>query len=254
VPPALPRAERRAGPLPPATAARSPPNPAAPPRRRPLLQELGGFLGAREWAAARLVCRHWRRHVTAGVDLLELDLERSPHRWAMVTGSVRRLFPRLRAVTLLVGTRVGPGEFSDRMAELSFAIDLPELELRYVPASAPRLGAVLADVRGVAELPLLRVLKLSGGPTPSVECVEVRLRVCVCVRACALRVWGLGACVWGGVRVCACRVAVAIALARVPVARRARPAVRRRGRAWPGDPGAARGGGRRGKQGRRRPR
>lgn len=84
------------------------------------------------------------------------------------------MFPRLRSVTLLIGSRVDAASFTERMAELAFTIDLPELELRYVPISEPRLGAALSDVRGVTELLGLRVLKLSGGPTPSVECIEVR--------------------------------------------------------------------------------
>ncbi|KAI8465641.1 MAG: hypothetical protein J3K34DRAFT_83827 [Monoraphidium minutum] len=142
-----------------------------------LIQELGLCLGTREWAAARLACRHWRAHVTAGITLLELDLERSPHRWAMVGGAVRRLFPRLRSAALLVGTRVGAAEFADRMAELALMMDLPELELRYVPVASPRLGSVLADVSGVAELMCLRVLKLSGGPTPSVDCIQALSRL-----------------------------------------------------------------------------
>jgi hypothetical protein len=61
------------------------------------------------------------------VQLLELDLERSPHRWAMVGSSVRRLFPRLRSVTLLVGTRVGADAFAERMAELAFTIGAPRV-------------------------------------------------------------------------------------------------------------------------------
>lgn len=179
------RRPRRRQPPPPqvaAPAAGSRPRPSARPAPQtpthPLktTQELGLCLGTREWAAARLACRHWRRHVTAGVQLLELDLERSPHRWAMVTASVRRLFPRLRSVTLLVGTRVTPSDFSDRMAELALTIDLSELELRYVPLAAPRLGSALGDVRGVAELLGLKVLKLSGGPTPTPECIEVGWR------------------------------------------------------------------------------
>jgi len=80
-------------------------------------------MSAREWAAARLVCRHWRAHVTVGVQVLELDLERVPHRWCMVGVSVKRLFPRLRSVALLVGTRVDAAAFGERMAELSFLID-----------------------------------------------------------------------------------------------------------------------------------
>lgn len=60
-----------------------------------------------------------------------------------------------------------------------------------MPITSPRLGAALSDVRGVAELHQLKALKMSGCPTPSVECIEVRLcfvllaRLIVC-----LSVWG----------------------------------------------------------------
>lgn len=55
---------------------------------------------------------------------MELDLERSPHRWAMVASCVRRLFPRLRGATLLVGTRVDAAAFAERMAELALQVEL----------------------------------------------------------------------------------------------------------------------------------
>jgi hypothetical protein len=50
-----------------------------------------------------------------------------------------------------------------------------ELEVRYVPILAPTIGAPLGRVGAAcAELLGLEVLKLCGGPTPPVECVEVR--------------------------------------------------------------------------------
>jgi hypothetical protein len=61
-------------------------------------QELGLFLGTREWAAARLVCRHWRAHITASVQLLELDLE--------VRGKATA---RLRGKGATGGVEEGPG-------------------------------------------------------------------------------------------------------------------------------------------------
>lgn len=52
-----------------------------------------------------------------------------------------------------------------------------------MPISFPRLGTALADISGVTELRALRVLKLSGGPTPSVACIEVGAGGRLCVGA-----------------------------------------------------------------------
>lgn len=43
----------------------------------------------------------------------------------MVLSCVRRLFPRLKNVTLLLGTRVDAAAFSERMAELAMQMDFP---------------------------------------------------------------------------------------------------------------------------------
>lgn len=82
-------------------------------------------MGAREWAAARLVCRHWRANICARVQALDLDLESDGHRWCMVTAAARRLFPKLRSLALLVGARAGPpAEFRRRMEELALVHDV----------------------------------------------------------------------------------------------------------------------------------
>lgn len=43
-------------------------------------QLAGQYMAAPEWASARSTCRHWRDHITCGIELLEIDLERLPHR------------------------------------------------------------------------------------------------------------------------------------------------------------------------------
>jgi hypothetical protein len=87
-------------------------------------QLIGTYMGAAEWAAARETCGAWRAQVTGGVDLLELDLERLPHRWMMVLACVRAIFPRLRSAVLLVGSRVPGPMFAERMLELAVTLPL----------------------------------------------------------------------------------------------------------------------------------
>eukprot|EP00877_Chromochloris_zofingiensis_P008668 jgi/Chrzof1/4054/Cz13g18190.t1 len=132
-----------------------------------IVQTLGQYLADAEWAATRSTCRHWRDNITAAINVLEIDVERLPHRWMMVICCVRCIFPRLQTCILLIGSRITEDMFAERMLSLSISLSLRELELRYLPCLGPLLGATLLALSPVTEMRLLCSLKLSGGPTPA---------------------------------------------------------------------------------------
>ncbi|WIA21335.1 hypothetical protein OEZ85_000562 [Tetradesmus obliquus] len=131
-----------------------------------IVQVLGLHLDAEGWAAARSTCKGWR-NIQSGIKLLEIDLERDAHRWMMVLTCVARLFPHLSCAILLVGNRISPALFQQRMEALAITgMKLQELELRFVYAAKPMIGSWLEDLSGVTHLRQLSVLRLAGGATP----------------------------------------------------------------------------------------
>uniref|UniRef100_A0A383VCX0 F-box domain-containing protein n=1 Tax=Tetradesmus obliquus TaxID=3088 RepID=A0A383VCX0_TETOB len=131
-----------------------------------IVQVLGLHLDAEGWAAARSTCKGWS-NIQSGIKLLEIDLERDAHRWMMVLTCVARLFPHLSCAILLVGNRISPALFQQRMEALAITgMKLQELELRFVYAAKPMIGSWLEDLSGVTHLRQLSVLRLAGGATP----------------------------------------------------------------------------------------
>ena len=94
------------------------------------MQILGESLSTQEWASARSACKHWHDNITANIEVLDVDLERESHRWIMVMGCVKRIFPQLHSIVLLVGSRVSQQLFKERMLELSILINVQDLEVR----------------------------------------------------------------------------------------------------------------------------
>lgn len=118
--------------FPPLPAPSSPPRPA-----RPLaLQRIGLELPFRDLLNARLVCAHWRAHVSAAVrclphGLLELDAQPRLEPWTHTLRHVAACLPSLAELMTYVSSRVPQEELTHQLHSLStFLPQLRKLELR----------------------------------------------------------------------------------------------------------------------------